>query len=408
MFRKPSSSESFVDVTVTSVEAPIPDSSTPATPSPPQPTPHPALVDGATGPSQSDATNNAKPTKGGLCSVRTLYEGLANDDGHWEWQAEYPTDLVRKGPAPVKIPPNGLYAVVVHQRRTGLRNAPLRVESVTVQSPHIKTVLAQLLADHSNAGQLRRGSLMLNPPFRELYDAWPAFEEAVRTAEESAEAEAAAHLRLLYDVTKRDVERLRRKQLPLDRCHKVTFNTLFTVFRPGTVVYHKDEEQFDRFYKVKAVDYNGSDPQPFTCSITCASLEWDGTSLGWVERVFGVDKWSGAKKLTELTVLPAELHPEYEAVRARVLERGRKWEALREKPTVVEYEGLSVKTTQPSGWLFGGAVQKAQAVSGPLFFSPSPGSSHDIPISRPDHLQCLSLLLRKYDMLWVSEAIVRT
>lgn len=389
MFRKPSSSESFVDVTDTSVEAPTSDT---ATPSPPQPTPHPALTDGATDPSQSDTTNNAKPTKGGLCSVRTLYEGITDDDGNWEWQAEYPADLVRKGPAPVKIPPNGLYAVVVHQRRTGLRNAPpLRVDSITVQSPHIKTVLAQLLADHSNAGQLRRGSLVLNPPFRELYDAWPAFEEEVHTADESAEDEAATHLRLLYDLTKRDVERLRRKQLPLDRSHKVTFNTLFTVFRPGTIVYHKDEEQFDRFYKVKAVDYDSITPQPFSCSITCASLEWDGTSLGWVESVFSMSKWSGAKKLTELTVFPAELHPEYEAVRARVLERGKKWEALREKPTVVEYEGLSVKTTQPSSWLFGGAVQKAQTVSGPLFFSPCPSFSHNISIYYPDHLQYLSL-----------------
>ncbi|KAK0640441.1 Protein CdcH [Lasiodiplodia hormozganensis] len=372
MFRVPSSSESFVDVTDTGIEGPASDSGTPATPSSPQPTsPHPALTDGATGPSQTDATNkNAKPpTKGGLCSIRTLYEGLTDDDGHWEWQAEYPADLVRKGPAPVKIPPNGLYAVVVHQRRTGLRNAPpLRVESVTVQSPHIKAVLAQLLADHPNAGQLRRGSLVLTPPFRELYDVWPAFEEAVlRTTEETENAEAAAtHLRLLYDLTKRDVKRLRRKQLPLDRSHKVMFNTLFTVFRPGTVVYHKDEGQFDRFYKVKAVDYvpNGNDPQPFTCSITCASLELDGTSPGWVDRVFCMDKWSGAKKLTELTIFPAELHPEYEDVRARVLERGRKWEALREKPTVVEYEGLSVKTTQPSNSLFGGAVQGGQTVNG--------------------------------------------
>ncbi|KAF9635055.1 Multicopper oxidase type 1 [Lasiodiplodia theobromae] len=394
MFRKPSSSGSFVDVTDTSVEAPIPDSSTPATPSAPQPTPHPALTDDATGPSEPDTINNAKPTKGSLCSIRTLYEGLTNDDGHWEWQAEYPADLVRKGPAPVKIPPNGLYAVVVHQRRTGLRNAPpLRVESVTVQSPHIKAVLAPLLADHPNADQLRRGSLMLTPPFRELYDAWPAFEEAVHTTEESTEA--ATHLRLLYDLTRRKVERLRRKQLPLDRCHKVTFDTLFTVFRPGTVVYHKDEEQFDRFYKVKAVDYGDmpgcglfrSNPQSFTCSITCASLELDGTSLGWVDRVFCMDKWSGAKKLTELTIFPAELHPEYEDVRARVLERGRKWEALREKPTVVEYEGLSVKTIQPSNSLFGGAVQKAQTVNGRVIIDAAAYVTYSgiLPLGLPQH-----------------------
>ncbi|KAH7063658.1 P-loop containing nucleoside triphosphate hydrolase protein [Macrophomina phaseolina] len=202
------------------------------------------------------------------------------------------------------------------------------------------------------------------PPFRELYDVWPAFEEAVDAAERKREergdgeedaAAAAEHLRLFHSLVARDVRRLRAKQLPLDRQQKATFDTLFTYFRPGQVVYHKEEAGYDRFFKVIRTEYSASQrPQTFT--VDYVELEWDGVRLGWNRHSKSFWRFPGAKKVAELSMFPAELHPEYERIRAHLLARGRRWAAMR-KPTTVEYEGPTPETIEADRWGRGGGTR---------------------------------------------------
>ncbi|KAL1615792.1 hypothetical protein SLS54_008797 [Diplodia seriata] len=309
---------------------------------------------------QLDPSNKPKIAKGTLPSTRTLYECRPDphscDNGRF--QEEYPKDLLRKKGESVQVPEDKLYALVVRERRTGVKARPLRMDTVTVQSPYLKAALAKILVDCNNVDEMKLRNPVFKKPYRELYYAWPAFEKMVAEKEkESRDGDGDAevqHLRLFYDLTVRDVERLRRKQLPLDRQNKVTFDTLFTALRPGTVVYGK-VGVFDRFFKVKSVEYHGgSDVRPYSCSVRCLGLEWDGDELGWAVETFSLYRWLGAKRLVELNVFPAELHPEYNTIRAQLLERGKRWDSMRSKPTVVEYGGSTLKIVRDMALWDGG------------------------------------------------------
>ncbi|KAF4308463.1 Multicopper oxidase type 1 [Botryosphaeria dothidea] len=325
IFSKPSSGDSFVEV------ASIADSNAEA--------------------AQQNADVPEKKVIGSVTEIRSLYEGPHDEDDNWEFQAEYPEDLIRKGPPPGKIPPNKLYSLVVHHERTGLKSKPLRMASVTVQSPHVKRVFCELFKDHHNIGDMRLRNPVFKPPYRELYYVWPQFEEAV---EKETDPVASEHLQLFHSLVKKDVQRMRNKQLPLDKQHKATFDTLFTYFQPGQVVYHK-VEGYDRFFKVFSAEYSSHD-RPSCMTVDYAELEWDGVRLGWKKKTFDSWRFPGSMKVTELKMFPAELHPQYEKIKARLLQRGKRWEAMM-KPTVVEYEGPTPETIEADRWGRGGGTR---------------------------------------------------
>lgn len=290
--------------------------------------------------------------KGEIAEIRNLYEGPKKGFAQWEYQTDYPEDLISKGPPQKKIPPTKLYAIVVHQNRTGLKSKPLRVQSVTVQSPHIKAVLADLFASHGNIADMRQRNPVFEPPYRELYDVWPAYEAAMEAATDSVAAE---HLRLFHEMANKDVQRMRSRQVPLDRHSRATFDTLFTCFPPGQIVYKRCGD-FDRFFKVHSAEYTYGD-RPYTLHVTAASLEWDGNFLGWADKGLNLDRFPGTKKLVDLEFFPATLHPQYEKIKASLLERGRRWEAFKSKPhTVVEYDGPTADTRDANRWGNGGGT----------------------------------------------------
>lgn len=223
-----------------------------------------------------------------------------------------------------------------------------------MQSPHLKRALAAVFAQPELAAR-RSTNAVLVPPYRPLCLMWEAWEAAV---EREGDGEAGEHLRLLHGLVAPDVRRLRERQARLDgwqarqqqqgRGAWTSYELLFRVFRAGQVVYRK-VDGYDRFYRVTSFEYDGYP----SFDVEYVGVDWDGKAVGWVSDSWFIKPFKGLVKVADLELCPAELHPEYEAIRERLLERGRKWDGLR-TVNVWNYDGPTPETATTDRWGCGG------------------------------------------------------
>ena len=215
-----------------------------------------------------------------------------------------------------------------------------------MQSPFLKKILSEVFEEYPGiTSELER--LEFNAPFECFVHRWnkltAARDELRREQEEVLNEandveDASRHFELLYDTLRGELESTLREKQDLLKHGVMKFHSVWTIFEPGCLVYHKNEEQ-DRVYKLKTAKVEASNGTKMY-KLECDSVDFDGEKFGHMAEFVYIKAFTGTKTITKLEGYPLVFHENSAELRHRLVERGRRFEAY-QGYHFVGYEGIA-------------------------------------------------------------------
>lgn len=141
----------------------------------------------------------------------------------------------------------------------------------------------------------------------------------------------AKHVKVLIKYLDTDYAEIKRTLYPLLESNMITFDLLWALFKPNTIAYtptygHPDEP---RAFKIEYASKESSFMKGSWYSIEGRYLEYDGKSFGMGTMAAEVESFKGARKITGLACYPLKYHRDAEGIKMKLVERGKKFVALR-------------------------------------------------------------------------------
>lgn len=154
--------------------------------------------------------------------------------------------------------------------------------------------------------------------------------EKKKKARKSAAAKA-AHLKVLVKYLDTDYADIKKTLYPLLEANTITFDLLWALYKPNTIAYTPTYGSSDepRAFKIEYAVKESSFMKGHWYSVDGRYLEYDGKDYGFGSMSAEVDAFKGARKITSLACYPLKYHRDAEAMRARLIERGKRFVALR-------------------------------------------------------------------------------
>ncbi|KAJ6096977.1 hypothetical protein N7486_007723 [Penicillium sp. IBT 16267x] len=154
--------------------------------------------------------------------------------------------------------------------------------------------------------------------------------EKKRKARKAA-ATKAAHLKVLIKYLDIDYASIKKTLYPLLEANTITFDLLWALFKPNTIAYTPTYGNTDepRAFKIEYAIKESSFMKGQWYSIEGRYLEYDGKDFGFGSMAAEVESFKGARKITSLACFPLQYHRDAEGLRARLVERGKRFVALR-------------------------------------------------------------------------------
>ncbi|KAK8187955.1 P-loop containing nucleoside triphosphate hydrolase protein [Phyllosticta capitalensis] len=212
--------------------------------------------------------------------------------------------------------------VVRRQTKSGDTDGPeFELHSITVQSPLIKAQLDPVFVGYRGINTDVK-KLDFKAPFHEFFYRWKEF---LKAEPPKSDPIGRKHYKLLFDVISLEIVPHLEQIDDLLKNHVISYNYLWTLFEPGTEVYSRDSDGQDRLYLLDNsdyVEYRG------IFEMSCRFIDTTGESFGYQTASLNIDKFQGLKPISELNVLPSSLKSGITEIRARLTERGRKFEGL--------------------------------------------------------------------------------
>lgn len=140
----------------------------------------------------------------------------------------------------------------------------------------------------------------------------------------------AAHLELLIGYLDTDYADVKKMLIPLLEANTITFDLLWALYKPNTIVYTTTYENQDepRAFKIEYAQKESSFPRGQWYNVEGRYLEYDGKSFGFGAITSEVEFFKGARKITSLACYPLQYHRDADTLRARLIERGKRFVAL--------------------------------------------------------------------------------
>ncbi|KAL9625861.1 MAG: hypothetical protein Q9160_000181 [Pyrenula sp. 1 TL-2023] len=107
---------------------------------------------------------------------------------------------------------------------------------------------------------------------------------------------------------------------------------LWMAFRPGDLIWHRHFNGTDLVSRLVQMDRcECTDPkcQRNFWKVKVASIDYDGEKCGYTTTVLHIHSYNGFKSLDKLFTFPLRYHSKREAIRSKLLKRGRKFLSLR-------------------------------------------------------------------------------
>lgn len=144
-------------------------------------------------------------------------------------------------------------------------------------------------------------------------------------------AAKAAHLKVLVKYLDTDYEDTKNTLYPLLNANMITFDLLWALFKPNIIAYTPTYGNPDepRAFKIEYISKESSFMKGQWYNIEGRYLEYDGKSFGMGTMASEVPAFKGARKITSLACYPLQYHHEADQVKERLIERGKKFVALR-------------------------------------------------------------------------------
>ncbi|KAJ8128324.1 hypothetical protein O1611_g5312 [Lasiodiplodia mahajangana] len=251
---------------------------------------------------------------GSECAVQTLYEGPPKCRCCKNWVTTYPRDLKSSIEQQIETKKK---ALVVRMGKNHEDGKPLVLDSIVVQSQFLKEFLGEVF--HGYRGiTTTLDRLVFKSPFHAFYYRWDALEELAENRKNTG-SDADAHVQLLYNLLDIELRETRDEIRDLVKNGVITYDTLWAIFRPGSLVYSAIEDR-DRVFLLQSTYY----VEGFM-GLNVKFVDWDGTQFGYRTIPLTIRQFAGTQRVADLGVYPIQFHPSRKEVEEGVKARGEKF-----------------------------------------------------------------------------------
>lgn len=229
--------------------------------------------------------------------------------------------------------------------------------------------------------------LKLSSPFVDLIWSWDRFTTACEPQDNDSEGLRAARddLKALMGYVKSSaLESYFRVRDSNFANNKITYEWLWTIFRPGAKVYARSFMNEMQMFEVDSCDYPDeaeSKTQGKACSVFCSAFDWDGVNFTRYSYEFEIKKkeLEKEKDVSTLPCYPVEYYRDQDgnrddsALRKKLIERGAKFCAIctadvgdyqwRYKGPVITDQPAGMNTTGSSGGVSVSLLQQSPWIS---------------------------------------------
>jgi hypothetical protein len=107
----------------------------------------------------------------------------------------------------------------------------------------------------------------------------------------------------------------------LSEHNEITFDLLWALFPPNTTVYtRRNLLREHQICKLQKGEYGRTATAAKFYSLDLKYVSHDGEKLGWTENTLKIGHFDGARKVHNVTVVPLELFPDSDSIRAQLHE----------------------------------------------------------------------------------------
>jgi hypothetical protein len=201
-------------------------------------------------------------------------------------------------------------------------------------------LLKQLLSRYSY--HLFHGSpSTINSPYEMIILNWDELQQAAsETAKDDTDRQARSDLRLLLDTISTSSGDIRldsylKNRQALTQQQSVTFDNLWTIFVPGTLVYGKPFQGRDQVFVVQdnttpriswSEDSRGMEERFWV--LLAWTYDWDGKKFKRSSLRLEFEEFVGARPITALPYYPLKYHDRFNDLKQELIERGKKFRAV--------------------------------------------------------------------------------
>ena len=148
-----------------------------------------------------------------------------------------------------------------------------------------------------------------------------------------------AHVKLLIEYLDTDFESTKSTLFPLLENKTITFDLMWAILKPNTIMYTTCAGSNEpRAFRLEYAQQNSNFMRGKWWSVEGRYLEYDGKEdkdsrqgggFGWGSVMVDIDQFRGARKIQSLACYPLSYRKDHEEMRARLVERGKKFVSLR-------------------------------------------------------------------------------
>ena len=141
----------------------------------------------------------------------------------------------------------------------------------------------------------------------------------------------ASHLKILVKYLDKDYADTKKTLYPMLENNTITFDLLWALYKQNTIAYcstYGDSDQ-PRAFKIDFATKESHFMKGSWYSIEGKYLEYDGKAFGMGAMHTDVSSFQGARKISSLDCFPLQYHRDAEKLRAQLIERGKKFVALK-------------------------------------------------------------------------------
>ncbi|KAI5793304.1 P-loop containing nucleoside triphosphate hydrolase protein, partial [Geopyxis carbonaria] len=201
---------------------------------------------------------------------------------------------------------------------------------VDIKSVELRTVLREILKNVNVVG-LREEKPSMDPHL--LFNYLPQIEESLAKAKSAAEnpdSTLISHLTVLVDYITSDYASVAKRLYPLLEHHEITFDLLWALFLPNTLVYTVCAGSNEpRCLKLDWGEQKESMDRGKFFQMEAHYVDYDGKSFGQANALLEIDEFYGTRRIDSLGVFPLAYHGEEEHIRDKLINRGRKFGSLK-------------------------------------------------------------------------------
>jgi len=273
-------------------------------------------------------TNGVKDTngttefapEGSLASFKNFYQGPRDKNKQWSWTEQEPEDVAD----PAENEETAQHALITRLLKSDDSRRKYKIHSIIIQSPWLKTALAEVLKDYPAIHcELKR--LEFEAPFTPFVHRWAQLLEY--KSRKDLDATTAEHVELLYEVLSSELKDVIKTFEDYISHGIVTFDHIWIMYQPGALIYSNSHNGAYGVYKLKSGSYVNTQCGRMY-QINIEAIDWNGSTFGRTAQTIRIREFHGTAPILGLTAFPLSFHPHEAKVREALISRGKKFEAL--------------------------------------------------------------------------------